>query len=188
MGNPFLGSVIIVGAGVFGLSTALAIAKRYPSTKVIIIDRKTPPVHDGTSVDTSRILRPGRYCNSSPSSPSLTVSDYINEHYADLAEKAQDIIRNHADLRLYYYEHGFSFVTDGQSSELDTLFHQMLENVKAKQSPSKWKEFNSPEAVFQNLHGEAADVVPDHVIGNKRKWVKGYLSRRCAAVNAEAMV
>lgn len=59
MAETFPDTVIIVGAGVFGLSTALAIARRYPTTKVTVIDRYTPPVQDGTSVDTSKILRPG---------------------------------------------------------------------------------------------------------------------------------
>ena len=60
MVEHFPDTVIIVGAGVFGLSTALAIARRYPSTKVTVIERYTPPVQDGTSVDTSKILRPGK--------------------------------------------------------------------------------------------------------------------------------
>lgn len=59
MASSFPESVIIVGAGVFGLSTALAIERRYPNTKVTVIDRSAPPVADGTSVDTSRIIRPG---------------------------------------------------------------------------------------------------------------------------------
>lgn len=59
MAKHFPDTIIIVGAGVFGLSTALAIARGYPSTKVTVIDRHTPPVQDGTSVDTSKILRPG---------------------------------------------------------------------------------------------------------------------------------
>jgi glycine/D-amino acid oxidase-like deaminating enzyme len=52
--------VLIIGAGVFGLSTALAIAKRHPSTKITVIDRLTPPVVDGTSVDTTRCIRSGK--------------------------------------------------------------------------------------------------------------------------------
>ena len=51
--------VIIIGAGVFGLSTALAISSRYPDTTVIVVDRMTPPVKDGTSVDTTRCIRSG---------------------------------------------------------------------------------------------------------------------------------
>ena len=60
MNKTFPNTVIIIGAGVFGLSTALAVARRYPATKVTVIDRYKPPVQDGTSVDTSRILRPGQ--------------------------------------------------------------------------------------------------------------------------------
>ena len=63
MATEFPSSVIIVGAGVFGLSTVLAITKRYPQTKVTVIDRQTPPVSDGTSVDTSKIIRPGQSIN-----------------------------------------------------------------------------------------------------------------------------
>lgn len=57
--EAFPSSVIIVGAGVFGLSTALAIAERHPSTKITVIDRLTPPVPDGSSVDTTRCIRTG---------------------------------------------------------------------------------------------------------------------------------
>ena len=59
MSDPFPESIIIVGAGIFGLSTALATARRHPSTQVTIIDRLTPPVKDGTSVDTTRCIRSG---------------------------------------------------------------------------------------------------------------------------------
>jgi trans-aconitate methyltransferase len=51
--------VIIIGAGVFGLSTALALARRYPATRVTVIDRLEPPVLDGSSVDTTRCIRSG---------------------------------------------------------------------------------------------------------------------------------
>lgn len=52
-------SIIIIGAGVFGLSSALAFASRHPKTKVTVVDRLTPPVKDGTSVDTTRCIRSG---------------------------------------------------------------------------------------------------------------------------------
>lgn len=60
MSSSFPDSVIVVGAGAFGLSTALAIDRRFPSTRITVVDHLTPPVLDGTSVDTSRIIRPGR--------------------------------------------------------------------------------------------------------------------------------
>lgn len=57
--TPLPSSVIIIGAGVFGLSTALALANRYPATNIVVVDRLTPPVEDGTSVDTTRCIRSG---------------------------------------------------------------------------------------------------------------------------------
>lgn len=58
--KSFPESVVIIGAGVFGLSTALAIAKQHPLTTVTVVDRLTPPVADGTSVDTTRCIRSGK--------------------------------------------------------------------------------------------------------------------------------
>lgn len=57
--SDFPQSVVIVGAGIFGLSTALAIARRHPTTRVAVVDRLTPPVEDGTSVETTRCIRAG---------------------------------------------------------------------------------------------------------------------------------
>lgn len=50
---------LIIGAGVFGLSTALAVARRKPQAVVTIVDRVMPPVLDGASVDTTRCIRAG---------------------------------------------------------------------------------------------------------------------------------
>ncbi|RDW92112.1 hypothetical protein BP5796_01506 [Coleophoma crateriformis] len=77
MSEHFPRSLIIIGAGLFGLLTDLAIARRYPNTKVTIIDRHIPPVEDGTSVNTSRILCP----------------DYVDPVYTKLANKAQALIK-----------------------------------------------------------------------------------------------
>jgi sarcosine oxidase / L-pipecolate oxidase len=58
-GTAAFSKVVIIGAGVFGLSTALALASRHPETQIIVVDRLTPPVKDGTSVDTTRCIRSG---------------------------------------------------------------------------------------------------------------------------------
>ncbi|KAI4721489.1 fructosyl amino acid oxidase [Aureobasidium sp. EXF-10727] len=49
--------ILIVGAGVFGLSTALELSHRGYSN-ILILDRHRPPVPGGSSVDISRIIRP----------------------------------------------------------------------------------------------------------------------------------
>ncbi|KEY63984.1 hypothetical protein S7711_07981 [Stachybotrys chartarum IBT 7711] len=93
------GSILIVGAGVFGLSSAWALTKRpfFADTSIVVVDdtRGTFPASDGASVDSSRIIR----------------ADYANAAYADLASKAQEEWRKQGDDDLggqgRYTESGF---------------------------------------------------------------------------------
>ncbi|KAG9240830.1 FAD dependent oxidoreductase [Calycina marina] len=68
-------SILIVGSGVFGLSTAYAFTQRpeYANTKITVIDRSPFPSPDGSSIDTSRIIR----------------ADYSDPAYAAFAAEAQ---------------------------------------------------------------------------------------------------
>ncbi|KAL5340434.1 FAD dependent oxidoreductase [Aspergillus crustosus] len=66
--------VIIIGAGVFGLSTALHLAKSGHSA-LTVLDRSMPPVPDGSSVDISRVIR----------------FDYGDKVYAQLGKEAYDL-------------------------------------------------------------------------------------------------
>ncbi|GFF31012.1 L-pipecolate oxidase [Aspergillus udagawae] len=64
---------IIVGAGAFGLSTALRLAQD-GYTSVTVVDRCMPPVPDGSSNDISRVIR----------------FDYGDPVYAQIAKEAYD--------------------------------------------------------------------------------------------------
>lgn len=77
--DPIPSSILIIGSGVFGLSTAysLALSPAYTSTTITLIDRHHFPSPDGSSIDSSRIIR----------------SDYSSPLYASLASRAQDIWR-----------------------------------------------------------------------------------------------
>ncbi|KAF1959730.1 FAD dependent oxidoreductase [Byssothecium circinans] len=68
-------SILIVGSGVFGLSTAWAICSnlQFKDTSITVIDRQPFPTPDGSSIDSSRIIRP----------------DYAAAPYARLAAVAQ---------------------------------------------------------------------------------------------------
>lgn len=70
-------SIIIIGSGVFGLSTAYSLATnpRYGQTTITVVDRSSFPNPSGSSIDSSRIIR----------------SDYSNSLYAALAAKAQKL-------------------------------------------------------------------------------------------------
>ena len=75
--NPPPSSIVVIGSGVFGLSTvhSLALSPRYANTKITVIDRHPFPSPDGSSIDSSRIIR----------------SDYSSPLYAELASKAQKV-------------------------------------------------------------------------------------------------
>lgn len=97
-------SILIVGAGVFGLSTALALARRqsvWANTTITVLERS--PVHptpDAASVDSSRIVR----------------SDYADLAYSALAAEAQREWRRAGEGELggagRYTEGGLVLVAD----------------------------------------------------------------------------
>ncbi|KAJ5825682.1 FAD dependent oxidoreductase [Penicillium riverlandense] len=87
------GSIIIVGAGVFGLSTALELKKR-GYNDITVLDRFVPPAADGSSVDISRIIR----------------SDYADPIYSKMAREALEGWRT--EYQDQYYESGFALLSE----------------------------------------------------------------------------
>ena len=53
-------SVLILGSGVFGLSTAYSLSQnpKFANTTITLVDRSAFPAPDGASIDSSRIVRP----------------------------------------------------------------------------------------------------------------------------------
>ncbi|KAL5357784.1 FAD dependent oxidoreductase [Aspergillus floccosus] len=108
--------ILIVGGGVFGLSTALSLTKRHPTSQVTLLEASpTIPNPHGSSVDTSRIVR----------------ADYSNPIYAKLAVEAIERWRNtewgHEDR---YIQNGLLLVyPDGDSSGKDYAI-KSYHNVK----------------------------------------------------------
>ena len=95
--------IIIIGAGVFGISTARALLSRpkYSNCKITILDASPKlPNPSGSSVDSSRIVRP----------------DYANATYASLAIEAQKLWRDTSDGSWggqdRYHEPGFLITAD----------------------------------------------------------------------------
>ncbi|KAL8370509.1 hypothetical protein RB595_000739 [Gaeumannomyces hyphopodioides] len=99
-------SILVVGAGVFGLGTAFALARRhvFSSCSITVLDRSTNPAvfpsRDASSVDSSRIIR----------------ADYADPAYAALAAEAQVEWRKAGEDQLggqgRYSESGLVVVAD----------------------------------------------------------------------------
>lgn len=86
-------SIIIVGAGVFGLSTAAELSSR-GYKNITVIDRYPPPVPDGSSVDISRIIR----------------TDYADPIYSRMATEAQALWQT--EYSAEYSQCGFVLLSD----------------------------------------------------------------------------
>ncbi|KAI0597518.1 putative fructosyl amino acid oxidasesarcosine oxidase [Biscogniauxia sp. FL1348] len=170
--TPIPSSVIIVGAGIFGLSTALAIARRHPATHVTIVDRLTPPVEDGTSVDTTRCIR----------------ADYADPVYARLAAEAQQQIENDPELVKHYFKQGMSFVCDGIPGRFHDIWTKGLQNAQRLQAPDTLVKMGSREEVFARIHGRDAQPVPKSTLGREPQWNTGYCNLEDAFIDARECI
>ncbi|KAL5366687.1 FAD dependent oxidoreductase [Aspergillus floccosus] len=86
-------SILIIGAGVFGLSTALELRSR-GYENITVLDRYAPPVPDGSSVDISRIIR----------------TDYADPVYSRMAQEALHGWKT--DYEDHYHHSGFVILSD----------------------------------------------------------------------------
>ncbi|KAH7139500.1 sarcosine oxidase [Dendryphion nanum] len=106
-------SVLIIGSGVFGLSTAYSLCKNplFSNTSITLVDRQPFPTPDGSSIDTSRIIR----------------ADYASPPYAKLATEALALWRT-TFARDHYHETGMCLMA---SSKNQSYVSDSLANVRA---------------------------------------------------------
>ncbi|KAK8245687.1 FAD dependent oxidoreductase [Phyllosticta capitalensis] len=167
-------TVLIIGGGVFGLSTALALSKRYPRSAITVVDRHEPPVPDGTSVDTTRVIR----------------ADYHDEAYSELALQAQKLIQGDPELSPHVYCSGMIYAVAGQGHHGAEIWEK--EYAAAKELESKrigngdvpsngyLKYLGSHGDIFQRVNGVEHKPHP-----GEKQWNEGYLNEDVAFVNAE---
>jgi sarcosine oxidase / L-pipecolate oxidase len=84
---------IIVGAGVFGVSTALHLARSQPTKKILLVDRKRPNPGAASS-DYNKIIR----------------ADYPDAIYTSLALRAVDAWKSDPVLSPYFHQPGLLLV------------------------------------------------------------------------------
>lgn len=143
-------SYVVVGSGVFGLSTALALSSQDPACSITIVDRYEPPVPDGASVDSSRIVR----------------ADYSDKVYATLATVAREFWRTDEQLKKAYHECGMLLNTADGPYECGYLDKSMA-IVKALDIKVEQVEGDD---VMRKIHG---GILPEHLTG---LGLRGYLN------------
>lgn len=143
MENKTPSSILIIGSGVFGLSTAWALTKRrqFSSISITVVDDTSSgqfPPDDCASVDSSRIIRP----------------DYADVDYTTLAAEAQEEWRKQGDDDLggqgRYTESGFVL----------TAYHPTEPKVGAKSGMYYTKEsWKNCVEMAQRGGGHLADKI-----------------------------
>ncbi|KAK4619510.1 hypothetical protein CLAFUW4_11457 [Fulvia fulva] len=117
-------SVLIVGAGVFGLGTAYGLAQRpeFRNSKITVLERTEFPAQDGASIDSSRIIR----------------ADYEDLPYAQLMTEAMPAWRGEWGAEARYSESGLCLIakddpaTDGAENFLKGALRNVTESLGLK--------------------------------------------------------
>jgi sarcosine oxidase/L-pipecolate oxidase len=126
-------SILIVGAGVFGLSTAAELSSR-GYKNITVIDRYPPPVPDGSSVDISRIIR----------------TDYADPIYHRMASEAQALWQT--EWEEFYTQCGFVLLSETPNHPYIEECKQNL--AKASQPFTSLANGNQAKSTYPALSGD----------------------------------
>ncbi|EXJ87731.1 hypothetical protein A1O1_04656 [Capronia coronata CBS 617.96] len=166
--------VLIVGAGVFGLSTALSLLTNpaYKQTRITIVDASPAlPNPHGSSVDASRIVR----------------ADYSYKHYSKLALEAQQLWRDTTPDGWggegRYHEPGYALTAD--EAEGGRYVKESLATVRrlaAEDKNNRWVDVSKVKELKNPAEIRAATGY-DHVSGDY-----GYVNFNSGWADAEKSV
>jgi sarcosine oxidase / L-pipecolate oxidase len=124
-------TVLIVGAGIFGTSTAYHLAKVYKdASKITVIDRTASPPEPAASTDINKIIR----------------ADYSSPFYCDLAYEALHAWATWPELKPFYHQTGWiNLVEEGSdlAERIRKVFkargHDPTKDVALEDLDKHWK-------------------------------------------------
>lgn len=168
--------IIIIGAGAFGLGTALRLVEEgYRS--VTVLDRAVPPVPDGSSTDISRVIR----------------FDYGDDVYARMGKEAYDLWKTPA-YNNAFYPAPVLWVTQDSSPEIEVQATAVEYSRKTRQAlvniGESYTDVRTPEEArnrFPTLSGPLATPGFDGFYNTSAGWadsgaaIARMVSRCCAA-------
>lgn len=127
-------SYAIIGAGVFGASTALQLIRKYPSATITLIDQRPFPCEVGASWDLNKVVR----------------ADYTEILYMKLAIEAKNIWMNDPLYQKWYHPDGMYWISD---TDLAKTVAGLYEELGAKED----YELVDPATGKQRYQGMFAD-------------------------------
>ena len=175
-------SILIVGSGVFGLSTAWSLTKRddFKNTKITLLERIDFPAPDAASIDSSRIVRP----------------DYPDAAYSQLAAQAQKVWRSDFGANGRYTEAGLAILMDSPKNEDDEqgrkYMQGSLQNVKEKLGLKEGKREDGGQVQVLDSETDIKSVIKD-MNGDLGKygyvnWTSGWAQAEDTMVHLRQLV
>ncbi|KAF2167875.1 hypothetical protein M409DRAFT_65940 [Zasmidium cellare ATCC 36951] len=159
-------SVLIVGSGVFGLGTAYGLALRpeYKNTKITVLERVPFPAPDGSSIDSSRIIR----------------ADYASLPYAQFMAETMPYWRGEWGEEGRYSQSGLALVTENKpgSDDATRFLNEVVKNITEQLGLKVGrKEDGADVTLFQDREGaKQATGAKGGYIGDKGmvNWTSGW--------------
>ena len=146
--SPLASSYIIVGAGVFGASTALSLSRENPAPTVILIDRAPFPCPIAASHDINKIVR----------------SDYNDIFYCKLGLQTLQRWREDPLYAQWYHQSGLVKATDERFGRVQKIFDNYKElGVDVKAELFGPKEMKTR---FEGLYADADFTDVDDILWN----------------------
>lgn len=129
-------SFLIVGAGVFGASTALHLSRHKPGASITLMDRAPYPDPNAASFDINKVVR----------------ADYEDLFYCKLGLRARDYWRNDPLWKPYYHQAGMVTIVDepGIAAQIKNNFEKL--GVKSH------AELLSPDEIRGRFNGMYAEA------------------------------
>ncbi|KAL8671849.1 MAG: hypothetical protein Q9168_003665 [Polycauliona sp. 1 TL-2023] len=146
-------SFLIIGAGVFGASTALHLIKKYPDASVQLVDREPFPCQVAASWDWNKVIR----------------ADYTDIVYMEKALEAKESWKWDPLFKDFYHESGIFWISSTDMAPT------IAENFKSLQAHDDFRVAPLEEA--KHLHGDIfkdADFtgVSQILINNGSGWAE----------------
>ena len=138
-------TILIIGAGTFGTSTAFHLSRNYKdASKITVVDRAPSPPKPSASIDISRIIR----------------TDYPNHFYSNLAYEAWHAWFWSLELQKYFHMTGW-VAMDEEGSQLGERVRKVLsersydhtEDVTVEKMGERWESLKGLNAQgFKNAY------------------------------------
>jgi sarcosine oxidase / L-pipecolate oxidase len=149
--------ILIVGAGIFGISTACHLASTHPNpSSITVLDRAPCPSPQAASSDINKIVR----------------ADYSSPYYVDLAYEAMDAWNSSSTLQPFYHRTGWIMLDEKDSD----LAERIRKNFRNSGRPDESKDI-SLEEVKGKWDGILRDI-------DTTDYDKAYLNPSAGWVNA----